>query len=542
MLAAIAIVTVVVIGAWGSAGHHGDDDDQAAGEARAARIVVPGLQITAVRGPSYVAVRRGGAAGRVIFQGTVARGQHPSFAGTRFWVNVSTPENLVIKVRGERIRLVGFKPQVVTVDARLLARGVEPRAAIVVTGCELVRGDRTDANGPFFARSLFSLGIEAARITVVGDSAEALEGALREGLEHDLLVVSGGLGPDARRPHGRAPGARRRARARDRPGARGRRSRAVARGRGAAAAPVRGLRRGSEKAGDGARRRDRRRRRGNRAGARREGGRLRRRAAARPAARAGGALAGRARGGAACGRSSREPRPPVRRTLRFFGVSEQAVARALAEAGGDGDGVEATICAHNFEIHVDLITEAGAEARADELAERLAEPLAAYLYARDDPASIEEHVLRLCRERGLTLATAESCTGGMVAEKLTSVPGSSDVFLGAVVAYANDVKAGVLGVGADVLAELGAVSAETAAAMAEGVRARLGADVGVAVTGVAGPGGGTAEKPVGLVYVHAAGPNGGLADESAYGGDRETVRRRATASALHLVRKLVTEL
>ena len=115
-------------------------------------------------------------------------------------------------------------------------------------------------------------------------------------------------------------------------------------------------------------------------------------------------------------------------------------------------------------------------------------------------------MLDACRERGLTLATAESCTGGLVAARLTSVPGSSDVFLGAVVAYADEVKARELGVPAEVLERHGAVSAEAAAAMAAGARARLGADVAVAVTGVAGPGGGTPEKPVGLVYLHAAGP------------------------------------
>ena len=115
-------------------------------------------------------------------------------------------------------------------------------------------------------------------------------------------------------------------------------------------------------------------------------------------------------------------------------------------------------------------------------------------------------MLELCRERGLTLATAESCTGGLVAARLTSVPGSSDVFLGGVVAYANEVKEAELDVPAEVLAEHGAVSAETAAAMARGARERLGADVAVAVTGIAGPGGGTPEKPVGLVYLHAAGP------------------------------------
>ena len=110
----------------------------------------------------------------------------------------------------------------------------------------------------------------------------------------------------------------------------------------------------------------------------------------------------------------------------------------------------------------------------------------------EDERRVEELVLNACRERGLTLATAESCTGGLVAARLTSVPGSSDVFLGAVVAYADEVKAVELGVPENVLQAHGAVSAEVAAAMATGARARLGADVAVAVTGVAGPGGGTA--------------------------------------------------
>jgi nicotinamide-nucleotide amidase len=223
-------------------------------------------------------------------------------------------------------------------------------------------------------------------------------------------------------------------------------------------------------------------------------------------------------------------------------VSESAVAQALAEAGGDGSGVEATICAHDLEIHVDLMIGADAGERAEVLLERLTGRLEQYLYARDDSSPVEELVLRLCRERGLTLASAESCTGGMVAERLTSVAGSSDVFLGAIVAYANAVKTAELGVSEELLRQHGAVSAEAAAAMAAGVRARLGADVGVAVTGIAGPGGGTKEKPVGLVYVHATAPSTALSLELSYGGDRESVRRRATAAALHLVRRLVTEL
>jgi nicotinamide-nucleotide amidase len=127
----------------------------------------------------------------------------------------------------------------------------------------------------------------------------------------------------------------------------------------------------------------------------------------------------------------------------------------------------------------------------------------------------------------------------MVAQRLTSVPGSSDVFLGAVVAYADDVKARELDVPEDVLARHGAVSAETAAAMAAGARERLGADVGVAATGIAGPGGGSKEKPVGLVYLHATGPDGERSTDFVFPGDRESIRRRATVTALHLVRRLL---
>jgi nicotinamide-nucleotide amidase len=216
------------------------------------------------------------------------------------------------------------------------------------------------------------------------------------------------------------------------------------------------------------------------------------------------------------------------------------VAKALAGAGGDGGGVEVTICARDFEIHVDLYVEPEAEARADELSSGLIAELERYLFSTDE-RPVEELVLELCRERGWALATAESCTGGMVAERLTSVAGSSDVFRGAVVAYADDVKAQELGVPAEVLERHGAVSAEAAAAMAAGARERLGADVAVAVTGIAGPGGGSAEKPVGLVYLHAETPAGDRSVDFVFPGDREGVRRRAAATALHLVRRLLTQ-
>ena len=231
--------------------------------------------------------------------------------------------------------------------------------------------------------------------------------------------------------------------------------------------------------------------------------------------------------------------PPGRRVLRLFGVSESAVARALEEAGGDGDGVEATICAREFEIHVDLVVEPGADERGDALEAGLTERLGEWLFARDE-RRVEELVLSLAGASGLRLATAESCTGGLVAARLTGVPGSSASFVGGVVAYADEVKRSELDVPEELLAAHGAVSAEVAAAMAEGARRRLDADVAVAVTGVAGPGGGTPEKPVGRVYLHAAGPDGTAARMLDLPGQREQIRVRATVTALHLLRALLT--
>jgi nicotinamide-nucleotide amidase len=414
-----------------------------------------------------------------------------------------------------------------------------PRAAILVTGSELVRGERTDLNGPFLARELLSLGVEPARISIVGDRAEELEPALREALAADLCVVSGGLGPT----HD---------------------DRTVAI---VAAATGRALRldeRLEEEIGAISRTFADRLRRPY---ADFEGG-VRKQATLPEGAKSLG-LAGTAPGlvlehdgcvvvvlpgppqelrrlwpAALSTRPMRtlleRATPPRRRVLRFFGASESAVARALGDAGGDGGGVEATICARDFEIHVDLVVEPWAEDRADELSRRLLEPLERHLFARDE-RPVEELVLALCRARGLTLATAESCTGGMVAARLTDVPGSSEAFVGGVVAYADGLKRAELGVPEDVLSRHGAVSAETAAAMSRGARERLGADVAVSVTGVAGPEGGTPEKPVGLVYFHAAGPDGERALELNVPGDRVTVRRRSAVTALHLVRRLLTQ-
>ena len=144
-------------------------------------------------------------------------------------------------------------------------------------------------------------------------------------------------------------------------------------------------------------------------------------------------------------------------------------------------------------------------------------------------------------ERALTLGTAESCTGGLVGARLTDVAGSSDVFLGSVVAYSDEVKRRGLGVPEELLHTHGAVSAEVAAAMAAGAQTALGVDVAVSVTGVAGPDGGTPDKPVGLVFIHASSPAGEAARRLQLPGDRGAVRARATSVALHTLRQLLAQ-
>jgi nicotinamide-nucleotide amidase len=413
-----------------------------------------------------------------------------------------------------------------------------PRAAIVVTGSELVRGERTDRNGPFYAREALSLGLVPDRILIVGDDAADLEAALRAGGEADVCLVSGGLGPthDDRTVElvARAAGVPLRVDEQlEREIESVSRSIAERLGRpytdfAAGVTKQATVPDGAEVIGVA----------GTAPGLVLQGkscvyvvlpgppGELRR---LWPAAVASDAL----------GAVLRRTTPPGRHVLRFFGASESAIAKALADAGGDGDGVEATICARDFEIHVDLVVEPGAEQRGEALAEALRSPLGRYLFAEDE-RSVAELVLDLCREQGFRLGTAESCTGGLVAARLSDIPGASDVLAGGIVAYANDVKIVELSVPEELIAEYGAVSDEVAEAMAVGVRERLGVDVGIAVTGVAGPGGGTPEKPVGLVHFHVTTPDGGEGRRFSLPGDRATVRSRATVSALHLTRRVLT--
>lgn len=155
--------------------------------------------------------------------------------------------------------------------------------------------------------------------------------------------------------------------------------------------------------------------------------------------------------------------------------------------------------------------------------------------------ALAEAILEACRARGWTIATAESCTGGLVAARLTAIPGASDAYVGGIVAYSDDVKRAQLAVSAETLRQHGAVSAETAAEMAAGARRTLGADVGVSVTGIAGPGGGTPDKPVGLVYITVASLDGASTGKLQIDGDRHAVRERATEAALRLVHRHLTQ-
>ena len=154
----------------------------------------------------------------------------------------------------------------------------------------------------------------------------------------------------------------------------------------------------------------------------------------------------------------------------------------------------------------------------------------------EDERPLAALVLDVLRARGLRLAVAESCTAGLVAARLADIPGSSDVLLGGVIAYANELKRDLLGVPEALLAEHGAVSAECAEAMARGARAATGSEVGIAVTGVAGPGGGSERKPVGLVYLHLSAPGLERGQELHLPGDRAQVREWAAIAALQLIR------
>jgi nicotinamide-nucleotide amidase len=228
------------------------------------------------------------------------------------------------------------------------------------------------------------------------------------------------------------------------------------------------------------------------------------------------------------------------RTLKIAMLGESAVDARVAPIYKRYPDVETTILAGAGEIELHFRTSAAtidaAQARADEVAELVEDELEDAVYSRNGE-SLEQIVSYWLQMRNTTLSVAESCTGGLLAERITSISGSSRYFLGGAVVYSNQLKTELAGVPEEMIHRHGAVSREVAAALAEGIRYRCESTYGVGITGVAGPSGGTAEKPVGLVFHAIASDSGTEVEQRNFPGDRKRIRRFASTMALDMLRK-----
>ncbi|MCD4825539.1 MAG: competence/damage-inducible protein A [Phycisphaerae bacterium] len=231
--------------------------------------------------------------------------------------------------------------------------------------------------------------------------------------------------------------------------------------------------------------------------------------------------------------------------IRLFGEGESGVAARIKDLmHRSGPVVVGTTVADGM-VSIRIISTAGdaavARQQSDQITRQICQRLGRLVVGIGEDASVSQALGVALDRVGQSLATAESCTGGMVGEMLTAVSGSSEYYLGGVIAYANQAKRDSLGVPEELLAKHGAVSEQVAAAMAAGVKERFGADWGIGVTGIAGPAGGTDEKPVGLVYTSLAGPDGVEVAKHSLAGDRYHIRRRAALAALNTLRLKLPE-
>jgi nicotinamide-nucleotide amidase len=230
----------------------------------------------------------------------------------------------------------------------------------------------------------------------------------------------------------------------------------------------------------------------------------------------------------------------AKRTLRAAMIPESQADKLLAPIYTEYEDVETTILAHAGDIQLTLLCSKSnldaAKHRVDELAGRMEEALEDWLYSSEGE-SLEQIVLYYLGLRQATLAVAESCTGGMIAQRITTVPGSSRSFLGGAIVYSNELKTAFADVPAELIEQHGAVSEDVAKALAVGIRKRTGATMGVGVTGIAGPTGATEEKPVGLVYIAVSDAQKTECLERTFKGDRTRVREWATQQALDLIRR-----
>ena len=228
--------------------------------------------------------------------------------------------------------------------------------------------------------------------------------------------------------------------------------------------------------------------------------------------------------------------PPEMRMFQVCGIGESDIITRIGGGTFPGPGLEVAYCASVGRVEVRIWGSAEQRVALDQAADRFRAAVGDHVFA-ERPVLLEDVVVEQLIARPCTLATAESCTGGLVAHRLTNVAGCSACFLGGVVAYANAAKVRDLGVSEASLAAEGAVSAVVAQQMAEGVRRRFASDLGVAVTGIAGPSGGSAQKPVGLVYIAVADGQGTVVREHRFAGRRAIVKEWSASLALDLVRR-----
>ena len=416
------------------------------------------------------------------------------------------------------------------------------RAGIVVTGTEVLTGRIADRNGPWISERLAEAGVEVAHILVVGDRPGDLEAALRflaaEGM--DLIVTSGGLGPTADDLTAEVVG---RFAGREMVLDEAMEAKIAEILRGFAQrfrldqAAVMEANRKQAMVPEGAMPLD-------------------------PVGTAPGLVVpAEDRVIVVLPGPPRELRPmwpaalevplvrevlaratPLRQyTMRMFGVPESEIAKSLREIESDGvelDAVEVTTCLRRGEIEIDVRYRDEAAATAEAVRKGLARRHPRETFSRDGE-TIDARVAALLRGRRLGLA--ESCSGGLLAARITDLAGASEYLAGGVVAYSNEAKAELLGVDRGLIAAKGAVSPEVAEAMAIGALERFGADVAVSITGIAGPAGGTEEKPVGYVCFNARLADGtAIARDPVIPGDRADVRERSALVGMHLLRQLLS--
>ncbi|MGY1672483.1 competence/damage-inducible protein A [Geodermatophilus sp. SYSU D00710] len=418
------------------------------------------------------------------------------------------------------------------------------RAGIVVTGTEVLTGRVADRNGPWLAEELRQAGVDVGAVLVVGDRPDDMRGALGylASAGVDLVITTGGLGPTADDLTAALVGEVQGRRLAVDPDLEQRVAAIVER-----LMARRGWRADPEATAAGVRKQAM-----VPAGA----------TVLEPVGTAPGLVVPPADGrtgpvvvvlpgppselqgmwpaalAAAPVRAALAGATEVRQeTVRLWGTLEAQLAATLREHEAELDGLEITTCLREGELEIVTRFPPEAQPAYDRLAAVLAEDYAATLFSTGP--TLDDLVADALLGQGLTIATAESCTGGLLVARLIERAGSSAWVLGGITSYANSAKEQLVGVPGEMLAEFGAVSPQVAQALAEGARARFGADVGVGITGIAGPGGGTPEKPVGTVHLSVIGPSGAQARSVRLRGSRTAVRERAVVLALHLLRQLL---